>query len=108
MIRYGTRLYCRVYLLSQVVPSPKSATEMTKAKQRRAEDGSVATSAETDDHLAAESEDTESTPGSSLQPVSLHMTQESQLSSTEPVYAGLMDCPTPVKAVLHRLTTAPW
>jgi len=57
---------------------------------------------------SAESQDLDATPGSSLQPVSLQMTQESQLDSTEPIYANLMDCPTSVKVVLHKLTTPPW
>jgi hypothetical protein len=57
---------------------------------------------------STESDEIDSTLGSSLQPVSLQMTQESQLDSTEPVYAGLMDCPMSVKTVLPKLTTASW
>jgi hypothetical protein len=92
--------------LLQVVPSPKPDSNVEKRAMNSVQGSNVQP---TEEMVAVmESQDLDSTPGSSLQPVSLVMTQESQLDSTDPVYASLMDCTTPVEVVLGKLTTAAW
>jgi hypothetical protein len=102
----------------QVVSSP-AVERVEPGKQADPENSDLHDSAITRDNdvdtidteptaTSAEADDIDSVPGSCLQPVSLQMTQESQLDSTEPVYPSLMDCPMSVKTVLSKLTTASW
>jgi hypothetical protein len=46
--------------------------------------------------------------GNLLKPLSLQLTPESQLDSTQPIYADLMDSAQPVTVILNHLTTTPW
>ena len=49
-----------------------------------------------------------STVNELLRPLTLTLTPESQLDSTQPVYMALMDCSLPLSHILDTLTTPTW